>query len=523
MERPSWHSLAYDDLMEFYVDYIRTHKNKEQKRLIRRHLMENDLFYLLRFGCNMTFITDAPHRACWLLERCREVEAEPNGHLDLWAREHYKSTIITFGKTIQDILNNPEVTFGIFSYSKENAQKFTAQIKSELETNLDLIYTFPDVLYDRPAVQSPEWTDGAFIVKRKRRPKEPTVMACGLIKGMPTGMHFSHRVYDDIITEDMVGTPEMIKKITARYRNSTNLGRLGGVQRLIGTRYHLFDTYRELMKDGVVKPRVHPATSDGSDDVTKSVFMPIDALRQKRKEQGPYIFGCQMLQDPKSDNQMGFLEEWLHRWDAQNLANMNFMILVDPASGRNKNTDYTVMWVVGKGGDDNFYVCDVVRARLNLTDRTQALMTLVRRYKKHGTVRVGYEQYGMQADIEHIKYVQNQENFRFKITELGGGMSKNARINRLHPLFEGGRIYLPERCLKKVTDGGQVQTVDMIQQFIEEEYLAYPVLDHDDMLDALSRIQDEEMVKLPAPDTRDTGWNAIREIELRQMEHEPVV
>jgi phage terminase large subunit-like protein len=523
MNTPWWHELNFMEVARFYIHYVGKARTATQEKQLKRYLVQNDLWYLLVYICDLKFMISPEHNTQWLYERCREVEANPDDCLDLWAREHYKSTIITFGKTLQDILIDPEQTFGIFSYSKENAAKFTKQIKEQLESNQELKYLFDDVLYDKPQSQAAEWTDSSFIVKRRGRPKEPTVMACGLLKGMPTGMHFGKRIYDDIITEDMVGTPDMIKKITDRFRNSTNLGRLGGTQRLIGTRYHLFDSYRQIMKDGIVETRTHAATSDGSDDVTKSVFMPIAALRKKRREQGPYIFGCQMLQDPKADNQMGFAEEWLQYWDAENLANMNFMILVDPSSGRHNKTDYTSMWVVGKGGDENYYVCDIIRARLNLTGRCDVLFTLHRRYRKHGEVRVGYEQIGMQADIEHFKYVMDQQNYRFKITELGGIASKEARINRLHPIFEQNRIFLPRRCLKKITEGGQVQTVDMVQTFLEEEYLSYPVLDHDDMLDSLSRIEDEDMKKLSAPEIREPAWNAIKEIENRQMQYEPVV
>jgi hypothetical protein len=50
-----------------------------------RYLCRTDLFFLLWFGCSRSDIGKP-----WLLERCREVQESPNGHLDLWARGHYK-------------------------------------------------------------------------------------------------------------------------------------------------------------------------------------------------------------------------------------------------------------------------------------------------------------------------------------------------------------------------------------------------------------------------------------------------
>src|ERR1051325_9499999 len=179
----------------------------------------------------------------------REVQAAPDGRLDLWAREHGKSSIITFGLTIQDILRDAEITVGIFSHTRPVAQGFLHQIKRELETNGLLKQLYPQGLWAEPRRQAPKWSDEHGItVRRRGNPKEATVEAWGLVDGQPTGKHFSLRVYDDVVTRESVTTPQQGRKTTEAWELSDNLGVRGGRLRVIGTRYHLADTYHTMIE-----------------------------------------------------------------------------------------------------------------------------------------------------------------------------------------------------------------------------------------------------------------------------------
>ena len=455
-----------------------------------RRLCREDLFFLLVVGCKRK---DADRD--WIYDKCRIVEAAPNGYMDLWFREGYKSTIHDC-LIIQDILNDPNETIAIFSHTRPIAKAFLAQIKREFEINNFLKSLFPDVLYSDPQKESPKWSlDEGLIVKRTANPKEGTLEAWGIVDGQPTSKHYSICVYDDTVVKDSVTTPEMIEKTT--YSWSVSLA-LGSDQpdkpcrrRYIGTRWHMRDTYHEIMAREAAIPRIFYPTDLGKDDIDavgKPVLLTTEQLLDKRKHYGPYSYASQMLNNPSADRAMGFQESWLRFYNVlRNHLEWNYFLLVDPASAKKKYSDYTAMVVIALAPDNNYYLIDAIRDRLNLTQRCDKVFEFMRKWP---IKKVGYEQYGMQADIEHIRYVQEQEGYRFPIEPLGGGMVKEDRIRRMVPIFEGGRFYMPQRLLYTTAEG---KLVDFVATFINEEYLDFPVSNHDDCFDIISRIVEDNL------------------------------
>jgi phage terminase large subunit-like protein len=475
---------------EFYREVLRDAERDGCVQSTMAELGKKDLFFLLSRILNRQDIQND-----WLFDRCQEVQQEPNECLDLWAREHRKSTIITFALTIQDIICDPEITIGIFSITRPLAKDFLKQIKTEFEDNRLLKELYSDVLWKDPKKQAKIWSlDDGIIVRRKTNPKESTVEAFGLLEGLPTGKHFHIRVYDDMIDEKTVTSPEIIKKSIERWELSLNIGsdrhipkyNTCNIARYIGTRYHFNDPYAEMKKRNVAKIRLHPATDNGKID-GNPVYFTQALLNKKREDMGPYIFGCQLLLDPTADEAQGFKEEWFEHWYPKEWDRMNIYILIDPASEKKKTSDYTVMWVVGLAEDGNTYLIDGVRDRFNLTQRTNWLFKLHRQYRP---IAVGYEKYGMQADIEHIEYVMEDENYRFQITPLGGQMPKNDRIKRLIPTAENHKLYIPAKLIYVDT---HKKTQNLSHYLLQDEFLAFPVSQYDDAMDCLARIKDEEM------------------------------
>ena len=208
----------------------------------------------------------------------------------------------------------------------------------------------------------------------------------------------------------------------------------------------------------------------------------------------------QYLQEPVPIGGGEFKPTWLNYYNAGGVKprEMNIVILVDAAAGdetnkkKKKASDWSAFIVIGLAPDNNYYLLDAIRDRLNPTERVDTLMILHRKWNELGgkSPKVGYEKYGMMTDTHYIQKKQAEENYRFPLVELGGSMNKEDRIRRLIPDMQNGRWWLPATLLYCDSEG---RTFDLIKELVSSEMASFPRARYDDMLDAMSRIKEDDL------------------------------
>lgn len=485
MEQPEvfdWLSLSLPDTIAYYREVRSSKGSEEALKIAERRLVLGDLYYMM---VHIFKRRDFLHP--WLFARCREVQASPDGHLDLWARDARKSTCITYGLTIQEVLKNPEITVGIFSHTKPIAKAFLNQIKQEFQSNERLKYLFDDVLFTDPEKESPSWSlDNGIVVKRTTNPKEPTIMACGLVEGMPTGMHFQLRVYDDVVTPSSVSTPEQMQKTLEALDLSDNLGTQGGKVRMIGTRYKQGDAYEEYMKRGIVKPRIYPATDDGTVD-GNPVFLTTDEWEDKLQRQAPSIIASQMLQNPLASDSVIFQPDWFRLWpaDKELPAFDAVFISLDGAFSVKETADDSCMLVLGlfkaTEGSSKYsvMVLDCYMEKVAYPDlRDESLKQYTNKYGANDKIVDGII---IEDKASGSALIPDLKRAGVSVYPFHPGIvDKVIRANLVSHLVRDGYVWLPEsRNPKRV---GKVMS--WLSKWYEQ-ILYFPNVKHDDGVDVL--------------------------------------
>ncbi|MFH1626304.1 MAG: hypothetical protein ABID54_14285 [Pseudomonadota bacterium] len=111
-------------------------------------------------------------------------------------RSHYKSTIVTEGGSIWEILRWPNIRIRITGATADKAVGFMHTIKNTFDANEFMKWLFPEYV---PSRNQERWNDAEIVIpNRSRYYREPTVLASG--SGSATeGHHFNLHIADDLL------------------------------------------------------------------------------------------------------------------------------------------------------------------------------------------------------------------------------------------------------------------------------------------------------------------------------------
>lgn len=454
---------------EHFLDFAKMMMPEDQQPQAHHVLMANDLESLARG------------------EHFKEIMVLPPGSA--------KSTYGSFLFPTYFLGHYPRATIIFASHTAGFAERFGRRCRNTIN---DAVYqsVFPDTRVASDSAAAGQWSTTAG--------GEYTAIGAG---GRVQGRRADLLIIDDPIGSREDADSQLIREQLWQWYKFDLFPRLkpGARVLVIQTRYHMEDLAGRLLDDEPDKWRLLHLPMEAEPGLPNPLSLPIGS------HLWPEWFTDEMVAEAKKDPRTWsslyqgrpvpigggeFKKSWVQFYDDANFSDMPKIILVDPSGGKkNERSDYTSIWVLALGLDENIYVAQMIRDRLDLQERTDVLFKLHRKWKP---LQVRYEQYGMQSDIEHIRSQQNARNYRFVIQEVGGTrISKEDRIRRLVPYFRNGRIYFPREHLYTDYSG---QTKDLVQVFIEEELAVFPVAAHDDMLDGLSRMAEPSM-PLPWPNT----------------------
>jgi predicted phage terminase large subunit-like protein len=386
---------------------------------------------------------------------------------------------------------NPSKQIIAASYNSELAGDFGREVRN-IVNSPDFQNVFGDVKLSQDSQAADRWHTN----------KQGSYVAAGVGTAI-TGRGADVLLIDDPVKDREEADSDIKRKRVKDWYTSTAYTRLmpGGAIVIIQTRWHEDDLAGWLLDESTKGGEQWHVVSLPAIDSGGNALWPnwygLDRLEAIRSVIGARDWSALYQQSPVPDGGGAFRREWFQFYEErpEDVAKgCNLYMLIDAANEKRKTSDYTAIWVVALNEDGNYYAVDIVRDRLNLTQRGDLVMRLHRKWKPK---QVRYERYGLMADVQYIKTLQGQDNYRFEIVEVGGQTAKIDRIKRLVPIMESRKFYLPNTLYKTDSEG---KLHDLVSTFIEEEALSFPVSRHDDMLDSLSRVAEPDMALIwPQP------------------------
>lgn len=537
----------YEELDAWLFSLKQKGQYSEWEEAMRFYSM-NDLFFLHRYvlqlggAIHSTYGTFLYHDQLYV-DACKQYERHITygSSLDCSSRRSGKSEIRSCTLPIYLALKYPDIAIFFFSVQKDLAQKHLRRVAQELQGNMLLKQLHPDKLWQNPQEETREaripWSigDGLCIKGRTLNRSIQTFEAHAMFQGGPVGTGPDCIVFDDCERSDKVATAEAIEDLDSAFSeavslltpvvipvpiiiiSNTRFAEAGLIQRIK-------DKYEAINPD---KVRCYPAedlSQEGDGPLGGKVNYPYTAkyLRDKYEEQPDKSeYALQYALDYRAANDRKLPAEMIQYYtDPPNTIGreMNVIIGIDPSRGVK---DPTAIWVWGidrygkKFWLDGFIgKMDPAKPKFwdtvfNICSKWQNLSKGVFQVRVDESPSSSWTEM-VQRELSARGLYLNCIRVKARTVSHTRGKFKNLKMEKNYtewvPMLMKGEVWFPLPSSKGGSgiwcdkDDSGNNRHDIVDYFLNIEFLPFPSCRHDDALDAGGMINNEDInAEFPIP------------------------
>lgn len=457
------------------------------------------------------------------LELFRDLATDTNS-ADAAPRGHAKTTILSI-EIIYRIVNVLSHYILPVSDTYTQARDQVDNVRQELEANSMLRWVYGDLSTDW------HWTSGAFTTRTDVR-----VLARGSNMKV-RGLKYKHWrpdfvPVDDLENDEAVMKPERREKLANWFRRAllpamSPKGKIG----IVGTVLHDDSLLNNALKGekgfGGWQRNKFAALNLDPDGHEYSLWpsrFPVETLKRMRDDPtfegyyGPLAFSQEMQNEAVDDQARIFKREWLYgtdqnplpysltekeeRWAAEHPPDSKtwvqteirqIILAIDPAISEKTTADYFALFVIGIDRAGHIWELDAFKDRIGDIDRQIEVAIEYGLQWKPDRLKV--ESVAYQAGLARaIRRKAAERGLHLPVFEVKPDKDKFRRAVIHSANFAGGLVHLRKD--------------HPLFEAIIEEFLNFPVGEHDDVLDAYMHAA-EDLVQRPSVRTfkkKPTGW-----------------
>lgn len=451
--------MTEDDMVEFYA------------------LVQENFHYFCEVILGYYDMNDVHKETCEFMQYDRH-----KNKIFLLPRLTFKSSILTQGYALWQIVRNPNIRILIYSDTLLKAQGFLRGIKVHLQGDSGR-GLFKSHIGNY--VNDECWTNNSIVInKRIIGAVEPTVDTSG-IDSSKVAMHYDLIIFDDIVCDTNVTNINQMNRVYDCYKNSLSLLSRAGHHILIGTRWHYNDMYGRLIADnkttdefGIIKRSAKEVRVDGGlifDNIGPE-SLTSEYLKKLEEKIGSYMASCLYYNEPVDNEESlfkhenfafyGRLAESTNPLYTGKYENLFITCTVDPAG---MGEDKTGATVIGTDNEMKMYVLDTLNKHLQ---PSQIVDWIINTNYKYRIKILGVEEKFFRGMLtRELKQKMLEENNKNSLFNMFGivefkpysGQTKFIRIQSLQPYHERKAILFPGTAISRLSGGFAELAHQMLQ------------------------------------------------------------